>query len=129
MPRFHFHLRAPGALHRDRQGTELPNPVAAHEHAWAVAQELMLHSGFRTRQWSLRVESEGGGAPFDLYFADVDPKLVPYHPQVRGTLSENCRRFAALTDTFCAARETLFESRMLMARVRSKPQLVYAKRG
>ena len=126
MPRFHFHLRARGAVHRDGQGIEMPNPAAAHEHALAVAQELMLHSDFRTRQWSLRVESEGGEAQFDLYFADVDPRLVPYPPQVRMTLSENCRRFGALTDMFCAARETLVESRILIARVQRRPQLVSA---
>lgn len=127
MPRYHFHLRARGTIQRDLEGTELPNPAAAHEHASAVAQELMLHSGFRTRQWSLRVESEGEEAPFDLYFVDVDPRLVPYVPQVRMTLSQNCRRFGELTEAFCALRETLVESRMLMARVRGKPQLVYAK--
>lgn len=122
---FHFHLRARGAVHRDGQGIEMPNPAAAHEHALAVAQELMLHSDFRMRQWSLRVESEGGEAPFDLYFADVDPRLVPYPPQVRITLSENCRHFTA-SPTCSAPRETLVESRMLMARVQRRPQLVSA---
>jgi hypothetical protein len=128
MPHFHFHLRAHGAIHRDRQGTQLPNAAAAHTHAAAVAEELMLHSSHRSRQWSLRVENETGEAQFDLYFADVDPSLVPYSAQVRMTLSETCRRLGALTDSFCVVRQTLVESRMLMARAQGRPQLVYARK-
>ena len=126
MPHFHFHLRAHGAIHGDRQGTQLPNAAAAHTHAAAVAEELMLHSSHS--QWSLRVENENGEAQFDLYFADVDQSLVPYPPQVRMTLSETCRRLGALTDALCAARQTQVESRMLMARARGRPQLVHARK-
>lgn len=128
MPRFHFHLRAHGTIHRDREGSDLPSPAAAHAHAAAVAQELMLHSRGRPRQWSLRVENENGEAQFDLYFADVDPSLLPYPLRLRMTASENCRRVGALTEVICAARQTLVESRILMARSQGRPQLVYAKK-
>jgi hypothetical protein len=129
MPRFHFHLRANGAIQRDQQGTELPNQAAAREYASTVARELMLHSGFRTCHWSLRAENEKAEAQFDLYFADVDPRLGACSAKVRTTASETCRRIGALTDVLCAARETLVESRLLLARTQGRPQLVYAKRN
>jgi hypothetical protein len=58
-------------------------------------------------------ENEKGEAQFDLYFADVDPRLGAYAPKVRVTASETCRRIGALTDALYAARETLMESPLL----------------
>jgi hypothetical protein len=127
MPRFHFHLRARGTIHRDIEGTELPDLAAARAHAAAVADELMRHSGGGARHWSICVEDDGGTTQFDLYFADVDPSLAPYSPQMRTLVSQSCRRLGALTDVLCAARATHMEARMLLARARGKPQLVYAR--
>jgi hypothetical protein len=127
MSRFHFHLRAHGTIHHDVDGTELPDPAAARAHASAVADELMRHSSFRTRHWSICVEDEGGEAPFDLFFADVDSSLASYPPQMRLLVSQTCRRLGALTDALDAARATRIETRKLLARARGKPQLVYAR--
>lgn len=127
MPRFHFHLRARGRVHNDSDGTEFPDIAAAREHASTVAQELMQHSAGRTRHWSLRVDAATGERQFDLYFADVDPRLAGYSPQMRIVVGETCRRLGALTDVLAVARVTRMESRVLLARARGKPQLVYAK--
>jgi hypothetical protein len=125
MPRFHFHLRARGRIHRDPEGTELPDLAAAKDHAVAVAGELMRGDG--TRHWSMSVDDERGGALFDLYFADLDPRLASCSPQVRMLASQTCLRLGALTDVLCAARATRTESRRLLARATGRPQLVYAK--
>jgi hypothetical protein len=127
MQRFHFHLRARGTIHRDPDGTDLADLAAARAHGSAVAEELMCHSGGGTRHWSMRVEDEAGQWQFDLFFADVDPTLASYSPQMRMQVSETCRRLGALTDVLCAARATQIESRMLLARAQRKPYLVYAR--
>jgi hypothetical protein len=127
MPRFHFHLRARGTIHRDLDGTELPDLAAAHDHAAAVAEELMRHSSGGTRHWSMCVEDQSGKLQFDLFFADVDPRLASYSPQMRLLVGETCRRLGALTDVLCAARATRMETRMLLARARRKPHLMYAR--
>jgi hypothetical protein len=120
-------MRARGRIHPDHEGTELPDLAAAKSHASAVAEELMRHSDGSTRHWSMRVEEGSGEPQFDLFFADVDQRLASYPPQARMLVTETCRRLSALTDVLCAARETRTETRMLLARARRKPQLVYAK--
>src|SRR5690348_6498592 len=129
MPMFHFHLRARGTIHRDPDGTDLPDVDAARAHSLAVVQELLLHSPDRTRHWSMRVENEKGEMEFEVFFADVDPSLERFAPQLRMTTSSTCRRLGALTETLCAVRATLVETRMLLARAQGKPQLVYSRRG
>ena len=125
--RFHFHLRARGMVHRDIDGTDLPDPAAARAHASAVVEEMLRHASGSTRHWSLCVEDESGERQFDLFFADVDPTLESYAPQMRLLVSQTCRRLGALTDVLQAARVTRMEARMLLARARGKPQLVYAR--
>jgi len=127
MPRFHFHLRARGSLHCDRDGSELPDLQAARAYARAVAEELMRHSGHATRHWSMLVEDETGQPLFDVFFADIDPSLASHSPQYRLLVAQTCRRLSALTDALCAARATRTESRTLLARARGKPQLVYVR--
>ena len=127
MPRFHFHLRNHGAIHRDPDGTELPDVAAARAHAAAVAEELMHCSDGRTRHWSMSVESDDAQPGFDVFFADVDPSLAGYSPQMRMLVSETCRRIGGLTDALCAARATRMETRILLARARGRPHLVCAR--
>jgi hypothetical protein len=129
MPRFHFHLRARGRIHHDADGTDFPDMGAAHQHASAVAQELMHHSDGSTRHWSICVEDQHGEHALDLFFADVDTRLAAYPPQMRMVVIETCRRLGALTDILCAARATQLEARMLIARARRKPQLAYVKKA
>ncbi len=127
MPLFHFNLRARGRVHHDSDGTDLPDLAAARDHAGEVARDLLRYCEDETRRWSLCVENEKGERQFDLFFADVDPSLASYSPQLRLLVRETCRRFGALTDALCAARAARTESRMLFARSRGKPQLVYAR--
>jgi hypothetical protein len=127
MRRFYFHLRARGRIHRDPDGALLPDLAAARAHAEAVAEELMRHAGGGARHWSLCVEDESGEPQLDVFFAEVDPSLAASAPQVRMLVIETCRRLGALTDALSAARATRMETRMLLARARSKPQLVYAR--
>jgi hypothetical protein len=127
MPRFHFHLRAAGTIHRDTDGMDLPDLEAVREHATAVAQELMRHSTRMTRHWSICVEDEHDERALDLFFADVDPSLAAYSPQTRMLVIETSRRLGALTDALCEIRATQLETRILIARSRGKPYLAYAK--
>jgi hypothetical protein len=127
MPRFHFHLRAHGRIHRDRDGTEMPDLAAAFLHAEAVAGEMMRHAVGGERHWSIRVEDAAGQPRFDLFFADIDSSLDAFSPQMRLVVIDTCRRLGALTDVLCAAHATMVESRVLLARARGRPQLVYAK--
>jgi len=129
MQRFHFHLRAGGTIHRDFDGTELADIVAARAHATVVAEELLLHSGGRTRHWSMCVEDEAGRRQFEVFFADVDPRLARTPPATRLLVSDTCRRHGALTDLLCALRAGLTEARMLLVRAQQKPRLVYSKEG
>src|SRR5215471_13233972 len=110
MPRFHFNLRARGMMHRDLDGTELADVMAAREHATAVADEMMRHSGAATRHWSIQVEDADGHAQFDLFFADVDQRLAGYSPQMRLLVSQTSRRLGALTDVMNVARATRTEA-------------------
>jgi hypothetical protein len=127
MPRFYFNLRASGTIHRDLDGTELPDFAAACAHGLAVTEELMRCSGADTRHWSMCVEDATGRLRLDLFFADLDPDLDRFAPQTRMLVSETCRRLGALTDALCTARATRMEARMLLARARGTPQLVHAR--
>jgi hypothetical protein len=129
MPHFHFHLRAHGMIHRDAEGTQLPDLAAARAHASAVADELLLHSPGGTRHWSMLVTDEDGEALFDFYLADVDPSLASYAPEMRMLVAKTCRRLGALADVLSDLRATRTESRVLLARARGAPQLVYARGG
>jgi hypothetical protein len=126
MPRYHFHLRDHGIVYRDLEGTDLADVNAARAHAETVAEELMRHSDFHTRYWSLGVEGWQGEPKFDLFFADVDKRLAQHPPTSRAAASATCRRISELTDLCCALRATLMESRILLARAKRKPHLVYA---
>src|SRR5689334_6942651 len=127
MPRFHFHLRACGRLHLDLEGTDCSALTQARSHAVAVAQELMRQSAHGRRHWSIRVEDADGEAVFDLFFADVASSGEPLAAQLRELVALTCRRHAAYIDVLCSVRATVAESRILMARARRKPQLVFSR--
>src|SRR5262249_46234403 len=95
--------------------------------ATAVADELMRHSVGSTRHWSICVEDGAGEAQFDVFFADLDPSLVSWPPEIRMLVTQTCRRLGALTDVLRAVRATQMETKRLLARARRKPQLVYAR--
>jgi len=140
MSRFHFHLRARGTIHLDEEGIELPDRAAARAHAAAVAEELMRNAPAGTRHWSLAVEARSGhgadadeeenvGRWFEVFFADVDPRLAAYSPEMQLLVRQTSRRLGALTDVLAAAQAALLESRVLLARARGRPQLACARRG
>src|SRR5215471_13270489 len=127
MPRFYFHLRAESNLHRDLEGSECRDLSAANALARDVAIELMRNSDRNTRLWSICVEDEHGRALFDLFFADVAARFDGLSQERQELASETCRRLSGLIDAFCALRDTLIQSRILVARARGKPHLAYAK--
>lgn len=126
MSRYHFHLRADGAIHRDSEGTECPDLVAAHEHAVAVASELMKHTETKTRHWSLCVCDERDERVLDVYFPDIDKTIGHLPPEMQMLVAQTCRRYGAFIDMLHGARATVMESRMLLARARRRPLLVCA---
>ncbi len=128
MPRFYFHLRAAGAIHRDAEGSECADLAAARLHAERVASDLMRNASPRRRLWSLRVEDERGGHVFDVFFADVDEDVIERRTETQALAQETSRRLAALIDTGSSARQTMSESAMLLARARGKPQLAYGQK-
>ncbi len=127
MPLYYFCLRAHGKLHRDGYGTDLRDIAAARAHASAVADELMCNSAVSTRHWSMYVEDASGERLFELFFAEIDSRLASYSPRMRILAQETCRRLAAHNDALAALRATEIESRILMARSRGKPHLVYTR--
>lgn len=129
MPRFHFHLRACGALHRDLAGTDCLDLTQARAHAVAVAQELMDRSEQGYRHWSMRVEDANGEPVFDLFLADVAARRELLPVDMHELIALTCRRHAELIDVLCAVRATIAESRMLRARSTRKPQLVFGRTG
>jgi hypothetical protein len=63
MPRFYFHLRAPGQVFADNMGGELSDLSAAHARALLLADRVMMIFGFadRTsdfRRWTVDVTDE-----------------------------------------------------------------------
>ena len=129
MPRFHFNLRADGAIHRDVDGTELPDIAAAYAHARAVAEELMLNAHYGTFGWSLSVEDGTGDKTFDVFFAEVAPRLAAFSPDMQRLANETCRTIAAGIEACDAMRAARMESRLRLARARRRPTLVYARGG
>jgi len=125
MPRCYFHLCAQARILRDSIGTECPDLAAARAKARAVAIDLMRNSGGETRLWSLRVVDEQGKALFDLFFADVAASLDGGSRADQELSAATCRRLTALSDALSDARDTVAQSRILLARARGKPQLVY----
>jgi len=129
MPRFYFHLRAESTIRRDFTGADCRDLAAADTLAREIAVELMRNCDRKTSLWSLCVEDERGEALFDLYFADLAQSAAGLSKERQELAAENCRRVTALIDAMCAVRNTVAESRILLARARVKPQLVYARRG
>jgi hypothetical protein len=129
MPRFYFHLRAESTIRRDLTGADCRDLAAADTLAREIAAELMRNSDRKTSLWSLCVEDEHGQVLFDVYFADLAIGFDGLSKERQELAAENCRRVTALIDAMCAVRRTVAESRILLARARGKPQLVYDRRG
>ena len=76
--------------------------------------------------WSLCVADAHDEALFDLFFADVAARRGDLPRGVEELTAKTCRRITALIDAVSAARGTVIETRILIARARGKPQLVCA---
>jgi hypothetical protein len=129
MPRFYFHLRAESRIHRDLHGSECRDVFAADWVARSIAAELMRNSDRKTRLWSICVEDEHGRALFDVFFADLAAELDGLSRERQELAAETCRRVQALIDAMCAVRDTVMQSRILLARARAMPQLVHSMGG
>lgn len=74
MPRYFFHLHAPGIEVPDTVGEELADPDAAFNAATRIARGLMavkLDLGLNWLAARLEVRDEGGEVVFELPFAEA----------------------------------------------------------
>jgi hypothetical protein len=115
MPHYHFALCDGGLMFDDPDGTTLADIAAARAHAQDVAREVMRHCEPKTRHCKLEVRDAAGAADevlFEVAFAAVDPTLDNLDPTLRGRIEQ-------ISATIRAAKETVFESRMMVLRCRA----------
>jgi hypothetical protein len=122
MQQYTFALRADEALIEDESGTWFDDRGRACNYARDVAQELMRGREQETRSWCLEVY-EDGVRVHELLFASIDPTLDNLRSPLRETVEEGSGKRRAFRDALTAVKETLRESRALVAQSRGKPYL------
>lgn len=80
MPLFYLLLKVGYETFPDIEGQELADEVAAHDHAVAVAQELMRNRVNETRLWRIQACDDYLRPCFEVLFAEVDPSSRNYRP-------------------------------------------------
>jgi hypothetical protein len=128
MPRYFFHLTTARITIRDPDGTQLPNELAAREHARSVARELMQHRQAQTRSWRLTACDDEGNSCFDLLFVTVDESLDLFGPELRKSCEDLYAHSASLSDAVRELRRTLLQVKGTLARADGHPYLA-AVRG
>jgi hypothetical protein len=121
MPTFYFNLNTIKAAIRDPEGTDLPDELAAWEHARAVARELMHNREPHTRSWRLVVRDDRNGQCFDLLFAAVDDTIGHLPPELRRTFEDVHGKSALLFETIHAVRRSLLQVKRTIARAEGSP--------
>jgi hypothetical protein len=126
MPLYTFELRDGSFRVQDTAGVRLRSRSAAREYAQGVARELMSGRERQTRTWCLEVYEDDGARVFAVPFASIDPTLDHLAPQARAMIEVWCDRCRSLQEAVSTARETVRESRALVARSRGRPYLASA---
>src|SRR5262245_48297675 len=98
-------------------------------HAKGVVRELMKNRELRTRHWQLHVRAQTGEVLAKLCFAQFDPTLDHLAPEWRQAVEDLSRRCLALREATSAARDTVLQSRALVARSKGRPHLVTHRWG
>jgi hypothetical protein len=123
MPNYTFELRDGSDGIGDGIGIDLPDRDRAYEYAREVVRELMGQREAQTRFWCLDVYENDRERIFQIPFASVDETLNHCTPQWRALIADACGRLRAAKEVHHAARQTVRESRALVARSRGKPYL------
>lgn len=122
MQHYTFALRADETLIEDESGTWFDDRERACDYASHVARELMHGREEETRSWYLEVY-EDGVRVHELLFASIDPTLADLQPRLRAAVEEASEKKRAFRDALSAVKQTLRESRALVAQSRGKPYL------
>ena len=125
MPTYTFKLRDGRGGLEDATGVALPNRDAALRYGHDVVHELMRSRELETRPWCLEVyEGDGNDSPIgEIPFASVDPSLDHLAPNLRTMVEGVSERKRLLSDVIHTVKDTIQESRALVARARGKPYL------
>src|SRR5262245_46345297 len=129
MPRYIFSLRTGDGAICEREGCDLENADAAMRHAKGVVWEWMKNRELRTRHWQMHVRADSGEVLARLCFAPLDPTLDHLVPEWRQDVEDLSRRCLALREATSAARDTILQSRALVARSKGRPHLVTHRWG
>jgi hypothetical protein len=123
MPRYYFDLSDGGHTIEDAHGTELPHDRAAIIHACDVARELVQRNEERRGGSSISISDDTHSFLLELPLATVDQTLALLRPEARAIL-ERCReQRRKLKECIHQVRQTVQQSRALIARSRGKPYL------
>lgn len=125
MPTYTFKLRDGQGGVEDATGVALSNRASALRYAHDVVHELMRSRELETRSWCLDVFEHGAGdSPIcEIPFASVDPSLDHLEPHFRVLVENASEHKRRLSDVVHTVKETIQESRALVARARGKPYL------
>ncbi len=120
MPNYTFEINDGCGGIDDGADVDLADGSQALQYAQEVAHELMRSREPQTRSWRLDVYDEAGKRVIELPFATVDPTLDHLRPAVRAMVEKYCDRRRSVDEMIFAARNTVRESRALVARSRGK---------
>ena len=125
VPTYTFKLRDGQGGVEDAVGVALSNRDSALRYAHDVVYELMRGRELETRSWCLDVFERGAGdCPIcEIPFASVDPSLDHLAPDFRIMVESALEHRRRLSDVIHTVKETVRESRALVARARGKPYL------
>jgi hypothetical protein len=122
MPLYTFELHDGERPIGDESGLWFADRERALDHAQHVAGELMRAREVQTRSWRLDVYEDGSRIE-EIPFSRVDHTLDHLPPALRSTVERSCDTLRNFKQVMSAARDTVRESRALVARSRGKPYL------
>ena len=123
MPRYFFELRNGGPGCPDHIGSEFPHDRAAVEHGYAVAREMTNHYSLHRASFCIWIRDESGNVLFKLPFADVNDRIALLPPEQRILVQQWFELHRGIADALFDARQTVLQSRALMARASRRPYL------
>ena len=122
MPLYTFELQDGERPVGDETGMWFADRERALDHAHRVAHELMSARELQTRAWRLDVYEDGSRVE-QIPFAHLDPTLDCLSPVLRTNVERCCDTMRDFKQAMSAARQTMQESRALVARSRGRPYL------
>jgi hypothetical protein len=123
MARYYFDLSDGEHGAQDQRGTELPDNGTAIAYGKEIAHDLMRNNERKNRHFSIAVCDEAHELLFTLPFVFVDETIRHLHPDLRTQLEVCYARRRGLAEAIDGARQTIRQSRALVARSRRRPYL------